>query len=101
MVPDPPPVDGHGIPATNAPRNRPYDWVLAGPTLDKLAVPVKLAGQEFPHGLVFDSRVFEPLAKLPPVQPGDSALPMMQHMAVVRDFLVPGVAKRDFGAAKE
>lgn len=90
VIPDRPPVDGHGNPATNSPRNRPYDWVLAGPSLEKLAVPVKLAGLEFPHGLVFDSRVFEPLAKLAPVRKEDSALPMMQHMAVVRDFVVPG-----------
>jgi hypothetical protein len=89
VVPDTPPVDGHGNPATNSPRNRPYDWVLAGPALEKFAVPVILAELTFPHGLVFDSRVFEPLAKLPPVQKGDSALPMMQHMAVVRDFLLP------------
>ena len=88
-VPGRPPVDGHGNSATNSPRNRPYDWVLAGPTLEKLAVPVKLAGLEFASGLVFDSRVFEPLAKVPPVQRQDSALPMMQHMAVVRDFSVP------------
>lgn len=95
VVPDPPPVDGHGNAATNSPRNRPYDWVLAGPSMEKLAVPVKLAGLEFPRGLVFDSRVFEQLANVPPVQKGDSALPMMQHMAVVRDFLVtdPGPGK--------
>lgn len=94
MVPNQPPVDGNGNASTNAPRNRPYDWVLAGPTLEKFAVPVTLAGVAFPHGLVFDSRVFEPLAKLPPVRRDDSALPMMQHMAVVRDFAVPGPPKK-------
>jgi hypothetical protein len=92
VVPAKPPVDGFGNPATNSPRNRPYDRVLAGPTLEPFAVPVKLAGLAFPQGLVFDSRVFQPLAKVPPVQPGDSALPMMQHMAVVRDFAIPGAA---------
>ncbi len=94
VVPAQPPVDGHGIAATNSPRNRPYDWVLAGPSLEKLAVPVKLAGLTFPRGLVFDSREFEPLDKLPPVRKGDSALPMMQHMAVVRDFLLPDEGKK-------
>jgi len=38
---------------------------------------------------VFDSRVFQPLADVAPIQPGDSAAPNMQHMAIVRDFLVP------------
>jgi endonuclease/exonuclease/phosphatase family metal-dependent hydrolase len=89
VIPENPPVDQHGEIATNAPRNRPYDWVLASAPLDKTAVPVKLAGAEFPHGLVFDSRVFEPLEKLPPVQKTDSGVPFMQHMAVVRDFLIP------------
>ncbi|RYD61187.1 MAG: endonuclease/exonuclease/phosphatase family protein [Verrucomicrobiaceae bacterium] len=89
VVPDKPPHDGMGNIFTNAPRNRPYDWVLASPTLDKLEVPVALAGLEFDGGLVFDSRVFEPLEKVPPVQETDSALQMMQHMAVVRDFRLP------------
>lgn len=73
---------------TNSPRNRPYDWVLASAAMDRLEVPVKLAGLEFPHGLVFDSRTFEPLEKLAPVQKNDSAAPHMQHMAVVRDFKI-------------
>lgn len=74
---------------TNAPRNRPYDRVLANGLLDKTAVPVKLAEVGFANGLVFDSRVFEPLGKVPPVQKSDSGLPMMQHMAVARDFPMP------------
>jgi hypothetical protein len=73
---------------TNKPRNRPYDWVLASPALDKAEVPVNLAGTEFENGLIFDTRVFTPLDKLPPAQPGDSGLPQMQHMAVIRDFRV-------------
>jgi hypothetical protein len=39
--------------------------------------------------LVFDSRIFDPLEKLLPVQRGDSGVPFMQHMAVVRDFRIP------------
>lgn len=89
VIPRSPPHDQHGNIFTNSPRNRPYDWVLASPALDRHAVPLKLAGREFPHGLVFDSRVFGDLDKVPPVQPGDSALEMMQHMAVLRDFLLP------------
>jgi endonuclease/exonuclease/phosphatase family metal-dependent hydrolase len=89
VVPAEPPDDGSGNIATNAPRNRPYDWVLASPSLDRHVVPVVLAGRSFPHGLVFDSRVFEPLEGVPPVQRGDSGLRFMQHMAVVRDFRIP------------
>lgn len=83
------PDDGLGNITTNAPRNRPYDWVLANPPLDRHAVPVVLAGKEFPHGLVFDSRIFEPLDRVPPVRRGDSGVPFMQHLAVVRDFRIP------------
>ena len=84
-----PPADQDGNENTNAPRRRPYDWVLADAELEAGAVPVKIGAQEFPGGLVFDSRVFTPLADMPPVQPGDSAAPNMQHMAVARDFLIP------------
>jgi len=36
--------------------------------------------------LVFDSRVYTPLAEVAPVLATDSAEPGMQHMPVVRDF---------------
>ena len=89
VIPEHPPADQHGEISTNAPRNRPYDWVLASQLLDKAAIPVKLADAEFPNGLIFDSRVFEPLDKVAPVQKSDSGVPNMQHMAVVRDFKIP------------
>lgn len=89
VIPENPPADQHGEISTNAPRNRPYDWVLASKQLDNAAIPVKLADAEFPNGLVFDSRVFEPLDKLAPVQKSDSGVPNMQHMAVIRDFKIP------------
>lgn len=89
VIPEKPPTDQNGDISTNSPRNRPYDWVLANPPLEKSSVSVKLADREFSHGLVFDSRVFEPLEKVAPVQKADSDLPMMQHMAVVRDFRLP------------
>ena len=89
VIPENPPADQDGDISTNAPRNRPYDWLLASGSLQKLAVPVKLAGGVFPNGLVFDSRVFKPLGQVVPVQKGDSGVPNMQHMAVVRDFAFP------------
>jgi endonuclease/exonuclease/phosphatase family metal-dependent hydrolase len=88
VIPENPPADGNGIIHTNAPRNKPYDWVIAGKPLDSAQTPVEIAGLKFPHGLVFDTRVFEPLEKLPPAQKGDSDAPNMQHMAVVRDFVI-------------
>lgn len=89
VMPKKPPMDQLGDASTNAPRNRTYDWVLANESLEKHSIPLKIAGLEFPCGLVFDSRVFAPLEKVPPVLKSDSAAPNMQHMAVVRDFLVP------------
>jgi endonuclease/exonuclease/phosphatase family metal-dependent hydrolase len=88
VIPENPPADQLGTIHTNAPRNRPYDWVFASGSLEHHSVPLILADQTFPHGLVFDSRVFEPLEKVPPVQKDDSGMPNMQHMAVARDFLI-------------
>ncbi len=89
VVPEHPPADQLGEISTNAPRNHPYDWVLASEALHKAAVPSKIAGVEFPNGMVFDSRVFTPLDQLAPVRKEDSGVPQMQHMAVVRDFKIP------------
>jgi hypothetical protein len=54
-----------------------------------MAVPVVLADLKFPDGLVFDTRVFRELDGCAPAKREDSAAPMMQHMAVLRDFLLP------------
>jgi endonuclease/exonuclease/phosphatase family metal-dependent hydrolase len=83
-----PSADASGDADTNAPRNKPYDWMLADPELATCAAPTRIGAAEFPQGLVFDSRTFKPLADVAPVQAGDSAAPNMQHMAVVRDFFV-------------
>lgn len=86
------PVDQAGNANTNTTRARPYDWVLAAPTLDPCQVPVILGSGgtlgTFPSGLVFDSRVYAPLADVSPVELSDSDSPL-QHMAVVRDFTLP------------
>ena len=78
------PADVKGNATTNAPRNTPYDWVFAIPTLAKESVPVELLGSSHPNGLVFDTRV----ATAPPALADDSAASGMQHMAVVKDFLL-------------
>ena len=78
------PDGGNGHTSTN--RSRPYDWVLVSPSLHALGVPLLLEGQYFPSGLVFDTRVFTPLPF--PALVDDSIGPNMQHMAVVRDFVM-------------
>ncbi len=83
------PADASGRSGTNADRGKPYDHVLVDRDLQPLRTPVVIGSLRFENGLVFDSRVFNPLSLVAPVQPGDSAAPNMQHMAVVRDFLIP------------
>lgn len=83
-----PPDDGAGNSNTNTPRSRPYDWVVAGAALDGCQRPVAIGARSFPSGLVFDSRVYSPLADVSPILATDSDSPL-QHMAVVRDFVLP------------
>lgn len=86
----PHPADGSGNQNTNTNRNSPYDWVIADPLLASQQVPVLIGDAGvFDAGLVFDTRVFTPLSDVAPAQAGDSAAPNMQHMAVVKDFLLP------------
>ncbi len=84
------PVDQAGNGNTNAGRSKPYDWVLADADFHALRTPVVLGANTFPNGLVFDSRVYTPLPA--PVRVNDSGATNMQHMAVVRDFLIPTTA---------
>ncbi len=76
--------------ATNAntsnARSKPYDVVLPSFTLVTNFVPSVIGGQSFSNGLVFDSRVFTPLAAVSPVEAADSGIP--QHMAVIKDFRI-------------
>jgi len=82
------PVDQANNSNTNAKRQLPYDWVLASTALDPLEIPVKIGASSFPSGLVVDTRVYTPLSDLSPALQTDSAATNMQHMAVVRDFLI-------------
>ena len=83
------PRDARGKRGTNASRKRPYDWVLPDRDLEAYHVTVEVGGHRFEHGLVFDSRVFEGLDAVSPVRRGDSGANQMQHMAIVRDFVIP------------
>lgn len=92
------PDDGRGDGDTNASRRKPYDWVLVDADLEPFEVPVEIGTRRFENGLVFDSRIFsdEQLAThFPPVRKNDSGAPQMQHMAVVRDFLLNPQASGD------
>ena len=84
------PVDHDGNGNTNASRAKPYDWVLVDDDLDPLETSVAIGGSVFQNGVVIDTRVYSPLAELDPALSGDSGATNMQHMAVIRDFLVPG-----------
>lgn len=83
------PDDGAGNENTNGPRTKALDWLLADPDLAALSVPVSIGARSFPAGLVFDSRTYEPLADVAPIQVADSDALNMQHMPVVRDFAIP------------
>lgn len=83
------PADQNGRTGTNASRGKPYDGVYVDRDLEAFEVPTVIGANSFPYGLVFDSRVYEPLADVAPVLRNDSGAPSMQHMAVVRDFSLP------------
>jgi len=80
------PVDQGGNSDTDSARSKPYDWLMLDPDLKALQVPVTIGAASFPDGLVFDSRVYTPLADVPPVQLGDSRALNMQHMGVVKEI---------------
>ncbi|HEY0193801.1 MAG TPA: lamin tail domain-containing protein [Kofleriaceae bacterium] len=83
------PVDQAGQGNTNANRNKPYDWVLPSPNLRALETAVTIGSKSYASGLVVDTRVYSPISDLAPAVAGDSGASNMQHMAVVRDFLLP------------
>lgn len=86
---EPWPDDGAGNENTNAPRSKPFDWLLADGDLTTLAIPVRIGARTFGPGLVFDSRVYQPLTDVAPILMTDSDALNMQHMPIVRDFAFP------------
>lgn len=82
------PQDQNGNTNTNAKRTSPYDWVLPDSDLHALKTPLVIGKSTYTNGLVFDSRVYTPLTEVAPVKSTDSSATNMQHMAVVRDFLL-------------
>ncbi|MDR0994341.1 MAG: endonuclease/exonuclease/phosphatase family protein [Verrucomicrobiota bacterium] len=80
------PADQHGNPNTNTKRIRPYDFVLPNYALAPYHIPTRLATEVFPHGLVFDSRLWDPVP--PPAEREDSGR-NMQHMPVMKTYRIP------------
>ncbi len=91
------PTDQNGNENTNSARANLYDWLLSDPELYDHEVPVVIGEHSYPHGHVFDSRVYAGRCKehdgvnelddVKPVQANDSAESnAMQHMAIIRDF---------------
>lgn len=83
------PTDSTGNGNTNASRAKPYDWVLVDADLDAHKAATVVGASTFDSGLVVDTRRYAPLAEISPAVLSDSAATNMQHMAVVRDFLIP------------
>ena len=83
------PTDQLGNDGTNAARNRPYDRVLTSQCLIKYAVPTVAGAVTLDGGLVVDTRTHVPLTEIAPAVFGDSSANNMQHMAIVKDFLIP------------
>lgn len=84
------PADRNGNTNTNAGRNEPYDHVLVDADLRQYQTAVVIGGSSYANGLVVDTRVHSPLSELSPALSGDSGASGMQHMAVIKDFLIPG-----------
>lgn len=82
------PADANGNTFTSGNRTKPHDWLLANGELHARNVAVAIGTNSFASGLVFDSRVYAPLSEVSPVAQGDSAASGMQHMMVVRDFVL-------------
>ena len=83
------PVDQNGVGGTNASRAKPYDWVAPGSSLAALSTPLVVGANSFANGLVFDSRVYNPLSAVSPVEEDDSGATNMDHMAAMRASLLP------------
>ncbi|WP_408891767.1 lamin tail domain-containing protein [Myxococcus faecalis] len=86
------PADRNGNTNTNAGRNSPYDHVLVDSDLRPYQTAVVIGGSSFANGLVVDTRVYSPIGEIAPALSGDSGASGMQHMGVIKDFLIPGDA---------
>ncbi|NBD08083.1 endonuclease [Corallococcus sp. Z5C101001] len=86
------PADRNGNTNTNAGRSSPYDHVLVDSDLRPYQTSVVIGSSTFASGLVVDTRVYSPISEISPAVAGDSGATGMQHMGVIKDFLIPGDA---------
>ena len=84
------PADRNGNTNTNASRGSPYDHVLVDSDLRQYQVATVIGGSTFSAGLVADTRVYSPISEISPALSADSGATNMQHMAIIKDFLIPG-----------
>ncbi len=84
------PADRNGNTNTNASRGSPYDHVLVDSDLRAYQTSTVIGGSTFSAGLVADTRVYSPISEISPALSADSGATNMQHMAVIKDFLIPG-----------
>ncbi|GMU01118.1 hypothetical protein KH5H1_52380 [Corallococcus caeni] len=84
------PADRNGNTNTNASRGSPYDHVLVDSDLRAYQTAVVIGSSSFAGGLVADTRVYSPISEISPALSGDSGASGMQHMGVIKDFLIPG-----------
>ena len=83
------PVDRNGNGNTNASRGKPYDHVLVDADLRAYQTATVIGSSSFSAGTVIDTRVYSPLSEISPALSSDSGATNMQHMAVIKDFLIP------------
>jgi endonuclease/exonuclease/phosphatase family metal-dependent hydrolase len=84
------PADRNGNVNTNAGRNKPYDHVLVDSDLRAYQTSTVIGSSTFSAGLVADTRVYSPISEISPATAADSGSTNMQHMGIVKDFLIPG-----------
>ncbi len=84
------PADLNGNSNTNASRGKPYDHVIVDGDLNAYKTATVIGSSTFSAGLVADTRVYSPISEISPALSTDSGATNMQHMGVIRDFLIPG-----------
>jgi endonuclease/exonuclease/phosphatase family metal-dependent hydrolase len=83
------PADKNGNTNTNATRAKPYDHVLVDSDLRAYQTSTVIGASTFSAGLVVDTRVYSPISEIYPALSTDSGAVNMQHMGVIKDFVVP------------
>ncbi|MGI8905751.1 MAG: endonuclease/exonuclease/phosphatase family protein [Candidatus Sumerlaeaceae bacterium] len=86
------PIGQDGDPDTNLGRTSPYDWVIPNSNLNAIKTTTTYGSFSYTNGLVFDTRDFTQAqldGSFSPTQVANSGDTQMQHMAVVRTFVIP------------